>query len=769
MKRYFPTALALVITVLFLMLAFNGLDWTSDSFLTSLDMRWLDAKFRFRGELVPGNEVLIVGLDDLTLNTIGSARTFDRHHAARLIDQLAAAEPRVIGFDIFFQDPQLDNPENDRLFAEAIERAGNVVMAVSIDLESSVGERREVQELPPDFRQFVIEKGVFPATRNGQNQSGRLIQGQNLLDDLPIPILGAAASSFGFVNFSTDSEGFLRYQPQFIEWGGRLYPSLDLQLLKHYVGAPSVIINFQNDGAAIEQVEVGDYVIPTDQFGRFMLNFNGPNDTHNSVSWIDVEEGRVDPDLIRDKIVIIGPKAIGLGDAVPTSFDPLLAGVELHANVLDNILSDRFVTRNNETSAIDMILILAFGVLVAIYLPKMGATRSIFSVGVALVAFTGFNVWMFLEYGWILSYVYPGLTLVVSTGSLVSYKYIFEEREKKKTKDIFSHYLDQAVIDQVIEQPDQLKLGGEKHELTVLFSDIRGFSTFSEKMKPQELVGFLNTYFDRMTGLIFENLGTLDKLIGDAVMCFWGHPIQTKNHALRATIAALEMMEAVYEMQETVDLPGGHKFDIGIGVNTGDMVVGNMGSQQRFSYTVMGDDVNLGARLEGLNKFYGTNILITDTTYEAVKDRIFCRELDRVKVKGKDHAVTIFEPLGLLAPIVENRERERRGDPTFPKRLKAAYVLARRGERRKGIDRRLGSPSLIVDPKWEEIRAKFNHALELYRRADFDGAANAFDHVLTLRPGDGPSRMMKTRIEKVRVEFAGAAETFDPVHKFDEK
>jgi len=770
MKRYFPTALALAITAFFLLIAFTGLDWTSSSLLTSMDMRWLDTKFRLRGVNVPGDDVLIVGVDDRTLDIIGSARTFERSHAARLVDQLSAAGASVIGFDIFFEDPESRTPENDLLFAEAIERAGNVVMAISIDLESSVGERREVQELPPQFQQFVIEKNVFPAFRNGQNESGRLIQGQNLLDDLPIPILGAAASTFGFVNFSTDTEGFLRHQPQFIEWGGRLYPSLDLQMLKQYLGAPSVIVTF-NEGGGIDQVDVGDYVIPTDQFGRFMLNFNGPNNTHNSVSWIDVEEGRVDPEVIRDKIVIVGPKAIGLGDAVPTAFDPLLPGVELHANVLDNILTRRHVTRNNTTSAIDMLLILAFGLLVAIYLPGMGATRSIFYGGVALILFTAFNIWIFLEFGWILSYVYPGLALVASSGSLVSYKYIFEEREKNKTKEIFSHYLDQAVIDQVVDQPEKLKLGGEKHELTVLFSDIRGFSTFSEKMTPQELVGFLNTYFDRMTGLIFKNLGTLDKLIGDAVMCFWGHPIQTKDHALRATVAALEMMEAVYEMQQTVELPGGHKFDIGIGVNTGEMVVGNMGSQSRFSYTVMGDDVNLGSRLEGLNKFYGTNILITDTTFECVKDRIFCRELDRVTVKGKNQAVTIYEPLGMMPPPEENRGpgHERRQNPTFWKWLKAAYVMARHGERRRGVDRRHGSADLIVDPGWEKIRRIFENALALYRQADFDAADKEFDHVMSLRPGDGPSRMMKARIEKVRMEFTGAAATFDSVHKFDEK
>ncbi len=766
MKRRIPTILAIVITLLFIVLSVNRLDWTGSDFLTSLDMRWLDTKFRLRGEHAPGDEVVIVAIDERSLGEMGgSARTMLRSVPARLINAIADAGARVIGFDVLYSEADVTSEENDRLFADAIERAGNVVMGVYLDLEATTGERGERDELSPELQELVIAKQVYPAVRQtGAGTGGERVRGANL--SLPIPILSAAAWSFGFVNFHPDTEGFLRYQPQFIEWGGRLYPSLDLQLLKGYLGAPSVTVTMQDDRFA--QVQVGDYIVPTDRFGRFMVNYNGPGGTHQTISMVDVMERRIDPEVLRDKIVIFGAPAIGLGDVVPTSFDPVLPGSELHANVIDNILHQRYLVRNAMTAMIDVVLILVFGLIVAFYLPKLGATRSILYTTAGLVLFTFFNVWIFLQFSWVLSYVYPGLALVTTSGSLISYKYLTEEREKKRTKQVFSHYLDQAVIDQVIDRPEKLQLGGEKHALTVLFSDIRGFSTFSEKMTPQELVGFLNTYFDQMTEIIFKYQGTLDKLIGDAVMCFWGHPIETEHHALRSTIAALEMMKVVREMQETVELPDGHRFDIGIGLNTGEMVVGNMGSQHRFSYTVMGDDVNLGSRLEGLNKFYGTNILITDTTYEGVKDRIFCRELDRVKVKGKHQAVTIYEPLGLKQPETEHRGSDRRGEETTWKKLKGAYVLAVHGERRRG-DRRQGSADLLVDPSWEEIKTMFEHALELYQQGDFDGADRAFDHVLALRPGDGPSKMMKSRIEKMRIEYAGATRAFDPVYKFDEK
>jgi class 3 adenylate cyclase len=313
-----------------------------------------------------------------------------------------------------------------------------------------------------------------------------------------------------------------------------------------------------------------------------------------------------------------------------------------------------------------------------------------------------------------------------------------------------------------------LKLGGEKRDLTVLFSDIRGFTSFSEKMAPAEVVNFLNTYFERMQGIIFEHKGTLDKLIGDAVMCFWGAPVESKDHPIRGVLTALEMVHAVEELRQVLVLPGGAKFEIGIGLNSGPMVFGNMGSPNRFSYTVMGDNVNLGSRLESLNKYYGTRILISDTTFQAVKDIVLCRELDTIQVKGKSQAVTIYEPLGLKRLEFDRRKADRRVPMTPAKQAKKSLILMWHGERRHE-ERRLGSARLLVKPEQEEIATMYEHALNLYRKGDFDSADLAFEHVLTLSPGDGPSRLMRARIAKYRTEYAGHEAHFDPVYKFDEK
>jgi adenylate cyclase len=769
LKKYVPAAIAAVFTVAFLVLGFFRLNLDGLDPLTRIEFLWLDYKFRIRGAQPPGgNEVVLVALDGKTLERFGSGRVFQRDVLANLVDTVAAGKPKVIGFDITYEDPDPTNPENDKKFAAAIRRAGNVILGVQLVLESNAGDRRASTPMTKEFEDIIVAKQVFPAEYRSGNESGRVsevIRAKALA--LNRPELTKAAASFGFVNFHKDPEGGLRFQPQFIEYQGQLYPSLDIQLLKAYLDAPSPTVEIQ--GEHITHVQVGQYTLETDQYGRYMLDFDGPRGLHKTVSMVDVLDGKVSPAQFQDKILIIGSAEVGLGDVVVSPFDSTMPGMELHANVLENFIHGNFLHRTIATRFVDLALILFFGLIIAIFLPSLPATRSVGLAVFLFLLFTGLNIFAFLKLHWVLSFVYPGLSLVMTSGILISYKYLTEEREKKRTRQTFQYYLDQHVIEQVLRNQELLKLGGEKREMSVLFSDIRGFTSFSEKMAPNEVVHFLNQYFDRMTGLIFQYKGTLDKLIGDAVMCFWGHPIETKDHAVRAVLCALEMTWGVDDLRSVLVLPGGAKFEIGIGVNTGQMVVGNMGSQNRFSYTVMGDNVNLGSRLESLNKYYGTHILISDTTYEECKHLIFCRELDTIQVKGKSQAVTIYEPLGMRRLTDDRRtQADRRSHLTTAKKIKRAYITALHGERRRG-NRRLGSARLVVRPEQEEIASMYEHALALYRKGDFDGAEIGLDHVLSLSPNDGPSKLMKGRIAKYRMEYAGAGSAFDPVYKFDEK
>jgi class 3 adenylate cyclase len=390
------------------------------------------------------------------------------------------------------------------------------------------------------------------------------------------------------------------------------------------------------------------------------------------------------------------------------------------------------------------------------------------SLALTLAGLLVFNARAFTRMEWVLSLIYLGLSVAVTTATLISYKYLTEEREKRRRKSAFQYGVDPQVIDEVLSNPDILKLGPEKRELTALFSNIRGFTSFSEKMAPSEVVHSLNQYFDKMVALIFRNKGTLDKLIGDSVMCFWGYPIETEDHALRGVITALEMINGVEDLRGVLVLPGGAKFEIGIALNTGPMVVGNMGAQGRLSCTAMGDNVNLGSRLESLNKYYATNIIISDSTYQAVRDVVLCRQLDTIQVEGKSQTVAIYEPMGLKQLEFERRRADRRGPIITGKRIKKALVMLTHGERRQE-ERRLGSERIIAKPEQEEIATIYEHALDLYGKGDFDGADMAFEHVLTLSPGDGPSRLMRTRIAKKRPEHSGDEAGFDSVYKFNAK
>ena len=294
----------------------------------------------------------------------------------------------------------------------------------------------------------------------------------------------------------------------------------------------------------------------------------------------------------------------------------------------------------------------------------------------------------------------------------------------------------------------------ERRETTVLFSGIRGFTSFSEKMGPAEVVDFLNRYFAKMNGLLVHCKGTPGKLIADAGMCFWEHTSEKKDDAMRAVVAALEMIHAVEDLRGVLVLPGGAKFEIEIGINTGLMVVGTVGSHARSSRTVIGDNVELGSHLKSLNKYYGTKIIIADSTFDAIQGTVFCRQLDTIRIEGEPRPVTIYEPMGMRHSNHERRRMDRRGAPTPETRIVKAMVPARHGERRN--ERRMGAERLMVKPEQEEIAAMYGHALALFRKGELEEAGMGFDHVLALSPTDGPSRLMKSRIAGQCTEHARA-------------
>jgi adenylate cyclase len=357
------------------------------------------------------------------------------------------------------------------------------------------------------------------------------------------------------------------------------------------------------------------------------------------------------------------------------------------------------------TTILDICAIIFFGLIIGIVVPRLNAITGIILCFLIVVSFVGVNTLVFSRTNIWLNLIYPVLTMLTIYLVITVYRYITEEREKKKIRGAFQYYLTASVINEMLKDPAKLKLGGDKKDLTVLFSDIRGFTTVAENMKtPEELVHLLNEYLTAMTNVVFTHDGLLDKYMGDAIMAVFGAPLNQPDHPLRACKTALGMIDELKKLQKKWADEGRPVLTIGIGINSGDMVVGNMGSEMRFDYTVMGDSVNLGSRLEGINKEYGTNIVISESTHNAVKNVLFCRELDSVRVKGKNLPVKIYELLG------EKKDAE----------------------------------------KWEKAVGIFEEGLSKYRQCLWDEAIISFQRVLEIKADDAPAKLYIVRCQELK-------------------
>jgi len=435
-----------------------------------------------------------------------------------------------------------------------------------------------------------------------------------------------------------------------------------------------------------------------------LINYLGPAKTFPHYSITDIINGRLKPALFKNKIVLVGATATGIYDMRVTPFSTIFPGIEIHATVIDNILHQSFLKRPGWTGLIDIAAIIFLGLIIGIVLPRVRAIPGVFLSLLLLAAYILINRFIFSHYNLWLNLVYPVVTILAAYLGITIYKYITEEREKKKIRGAFQYYLTPSVINEVLKDPSKLKLGGEKKDLTVLFSDIRGFTTVSENMSPEELVHLLNEYLTAMTDVVFKHEGLLDKYMGDAIMAVFGAPLPQDDHPVRACMTAIGMMEELKKLQKKWADEGRPVLDIGIGMNSGEMVVGNMGSDMRFDYTVMGDNVNLGSRLEGINKEYGTNVIISEHTYNRSRNEFFCRELDLVRVKGKEFPVRIYELLG---------ERKDSGNG-------------------------------------EGFVKLFEEGLAKYKRGEWDEAVVCFQNVLSVRPGDTPSELYIGRCKELK-------------------
>jgi len=690
-------------------------------FFHFMELKALDLRFIARGERAPGGETVIAAIDEKSVTELGRW-PWTRTVIADLIDTLTDAGARSIGFDIVFAEPdensslrELDalsvkiddmgitNPklvqyltekraqaDTDRILARSIEDVGNVTLGYFF--YTSEGEARHLTADDIKRSGDYIDDSKYGIVRmRGRPDDLPMIKAYAAAPNVK-PLTDAAEIS-GFFNAFPDVDGTNRWFPLAIQFGEDFYPPLSMAVLQQYLDWPMVSLNIAEYG--VEGIKMGNINIPTDESGRILVNFLGPIESFPIYSVTDIVNNRLDPSLFKDKIVLVGATATGIYDLRVTPFSTVYPGVGIHATVIDNVLHQNFIRRPGWTALIDIFVIIVLGLLMGMVLSRVRAVRGLLAGLVMVALWVVVNRYIFSEYNLWLNVIYPLFTILAVYGGITIYKYITEEREKKKIRGAFQYYLTASVITEMLKDPSKLKLGGDKKDLSVLFSDIRGFTTVSEQLTPEELVHLLNEYLTAMTGLVFDHDGLLDKYMGDAIMAVYGAPLDQPDHARRACLTALGMMAALKKLQEKWTTEGKPVLDIGIGINSGDMVVGNMGSEMRFDYTVMGDSVNLGSRLEGINKEYGTNIVISEFTYAQVKDTLFCRELDSVRVKGKLEPVRIYELLG----------------------------------KRKDSER------------WNDFVRAFDEGLVHYKQCQWDEAIAAFRRATEIRSGDPPSEL----------------------------
>jgi adenylate cyclase len=674
-------------------------------FLKRFEYDTLDTRFRFRPTSLtpPDPRVVIVAVDQRSQEVFGKW-PFPRKYFAQMLDALHEDGAKVAAFDITFDkpdqtaapvralwaqlekdkkagqsDPKLEAQvaelakefDSDAQFAAALRRFGPVVLGnFFLEPQEVRGIDASVLDKYAEMVQWYALNRVALSSASGKRDFAGLLSSYQFEGTLysatvaNIPELAPPENNeqtgIGFFNISSDADGVLRRSLLVLPFGRSdnaddfdLYGSLEVQAVRMYLGLKTEQINVNYGPAGIASLQFADKLtVQPDYLGRVMINYRGPRGTYPYYSLADVVQHKFIPGAFKDKIVVVGASATGIGDLRTPPYGGIdYPGMEVHANVIDNILNSGFLVRGAHQILVDVLLIVLFGLPVGFALALI-SPRWMWFVLSGLLPFTGLCYWAFLH-GWWLNFTMPAGTLTANVMLVSLYRALVEEKEKRKVRSAFGQYLSPEVIRRLLLDPHLVD--PRKTEITVMFSDIRGFTTISEKLDAQELALFLNGYLSDMTRIVFNTSGTLDKYIGDAVMAFWGAPYKDPQHAVQACTAALEMMKRVHELQKQWAQEGKPALDIGIGLNSGVASVGNMGSELRYGYTALGDSVNLSSRLEVLNKEYGTHIIVNESTYAMVKDSgFFFRELDLIRVKGKLQPVTIYELVANVLDVQEN-------------------------------------------------------------------------------------------------------------------
>lgn len=589
---------------------------------------------------------LVRKLDDMGAAVIAFDMVFpeeDRTSPSRLINLLD--ESGLSMEDIRARLAKL--PDNDQVFGEAIAEAGNVVLGFSFA-------EKDTRKAP---RSMAVVKG--------RNVAEYVLNLKGVTTNLK-KISGGAAGNGSFFT-SADTDGVIRRVPMLVTYsrhGGKIrgvYPSLSLEAFRVLKGSKEYYVDTVDASYAklneakkgIEGVKIFKNAkrIPTTPNGDFLVYFAEPDPQKWYVSALDVLDGSANPDKIKGKIAVIGTSAVGLKDIRSTPISPFRPGAEIHLNIIDQILQQKFLFRSIEAEGIEAVSILLVGALIILLAPFVGVVVLSLAVTAVIVGLFYGGWYAFAEHGFLIDVTYPAICIFVLFVLSTILSYIRMETDRKQVRDAFGHYISPEFMKELTKDPDRLKLGGETRELTVMFTDIRNFTTISEGLTPEELTQLMNDFLTPMSDLVMQNRGTIDKYMGDAMMAFWNAPLDDSDHARHACQTMLKMNEALKPLNRELAEKAKEKgetplvLSAGIGLNTGPASVGNMGSKQRFAYSALGDTVNLASRLEGQTKTYGVTNLIGEETYKYVSD-LAALEIDLIRVKGKVQPVRVYTLLG---------------------------------------------------------------------------------------------------------------------------
>jgi len=624
--------------------------------LRFLDYKIYDQHLRRQHTTKTSDVPVIVDIDEKSLAALGQW-PWPRYRMALLLEKIRQGGALAVGMDVVLAEPDRTSPALLRQqlkqelqvsvdftgLPKALEDHDALLANVLQGKPYVLGYYFSFSKAEADQQAHTADCGIKPAQVAVLAAPGAPTPEQALHSAFgvvcPLPVLADAATATGFFNATPDPDGILRRVALLINYQGKIYPSLALATLMQATGDPGIMLKLDTQGA--DSMRYGCTVIPVDRAGQMLVNYRGGGNMFPYISAVDILEGKADPALLNGKIAFIGTSAAGLKDLRATPFTAVYPGVETHATIVDNILTQDFISIPDYAPAVELALTLFAGIAITLLVCWAKAVWIILPlVGMAFGMWEGTAYLMGHQRVYI-SPLYSYIILAANFGLLTLMKFWREEKQKKFIHGAFSHYLAPAVIKQIYDSPESLSLQGQEKEVTIMFADVRSFTTMSEKLTPTQVTDLLHDYLTPMTKVITQNMGTLDKFIGDAIMAFWNAPLDVHEHQKKAVSSALQMLEHLKTLNVGFQEKFGLTIKIGVGLHCGRVRVGNMGSADLFDYTLIGDNVNLTSRLEGLTKYYGQVLIISEAMREACGDTYAYMELDAVRVKGKHEPITI--------------------------------------------------------------------------------------------------------------------------------